>query len=59
MALVGPIYTYPSKKPKSQLDYIFVSKHIQITSVEIVGKSPEASDHLPLKATLRLKDHLF
>lgn len=59
MAVTGPICTYPSKRPKTQLDYIFVSKHIQITSVEIVRKAPDASDHLPLKATLRLKKHLF
>lgn len=59
LSLAGPIYTFPSKKPKTQLDYIFVNEHIQISSVEIVDKIPDASDHLPLKATLRLKNHLF
>jgi endonuclease/exonuclease/phosphatase family metal-dependent hydrolase len=53
------VCTYPSRKPKTQLDYIFVNEHIQICSVEVVEKIPEASDHLPLQATLRLNPHLF
>lgn len=50
----GSCYTFPSFRPKSQLDYIFVSQNIHITSVDVVKKIPVASDHLPLKATLIL-----
>lgn len=47
-------YTFPSFQPKSQLDYIFVSRHFHVSSVEVVQTFPAASDHLPLKATLIL-----
>lgn len=43
--------TYPSPKPRTRLDYIFVSKEIKILSTEIYDKIPIASDHLPLLAT--------
>lgn len=55
MAFAGPLPTYPSKKPKSQLDYIFVSDHLHLSSIEVVETNPLASDHLPLKATLVVK----
>jgi endonuclease/exonuclease/phosphatase family metal-dependent hydrolase len=50
----GVCYTFPSFRPKLQLDYIFVSHDIHISSVEVIKKIPAASDHLPLKATLLL-----
>ncbi|WP_018133287.1 endonuclease/exonuclease/phosphatase family protein [Effusibacillus pohliae] len=50
----GPCLTYPAKRPRSQLDYIFVSRHFQVLSVTVPGKHAGASDHLPLLATLRL-----
>lgn len=54
LAEVGPLYTYPSHKPGKQLDYIFVSENIHVSSIEVVEIHPLASDHLPLKATLVL-----
>lgn len=50
----SPCYTFPSSRPKVQLDYIFASRNLHITSVEVINKIPSASDHLPLKATLTL-----
>jgi endonuclease/exonuclease/phosphatase family metal-dependent hydrolase len=49
-----PCPTYPSLRPKSQLDYIFASKHFQIDSAEVVKHHPEASDHLPVAVTLSI-----
>lgn len=49
-----PCYTFPSIRPAIQLDYIFTSKHFQITTAEVFRKNAVASDHLPLKAVLIL-----
>lgn len=51
----APCKTFPSFRPKVQLDYIFVSEHFHIDSVEFIPKHRNASDHIPIKATLRLK----
>lgn len=50
----GMCYTFPSFRPRFQLDYIFVSRDICIASAEVIKKIPSSSDHLPLKATLQL-----
>ncbi|SEN29404.1 endonuclease/exonuclease/phosphatase family protein [Lihuaxuella thermophila] len=50
----GPYYTFPSFHPKSQLDYIFVSPDFQVSAVDVIKQKPEASDHLPLTASLSL-----
>lgn len=50
------IYTFPANQPRSQLDYIFVSKHFQIGSTSVYSHNPAISDHLPLIASLHLKD---
>lgn len=50
----GAYYTFPSSRPRLQLDYIFVSRDIHTVSVEVIKKTSVASDHLPLKATLLL-----
>lgn len=47
-------YTFPSSRPKSQLDYIFISEDLHVHSVEVVQNDPCASDHLPLQATLSI-----
>lgn len=52
LAGIGNGYTYPSLRPKLRLDYIFISPNIQVLETEVVTKLPQASDHLPLKATL-------
>ncbi|WP_374018041.1 endonuclease/exonuclease/phosphatase family protein [Paenibacillus thiaminolyticus] len=54
-----PCYTFPSIRPRLQLDYIFVSRHFHIASTEVITSLPVASDHLPLKATLCLTNRLF
>lgn len=48
----GPFHTFPSFRPRSQLDYIFASHHFRVSSAGIVQKKPSASDHLPLLAKL-------
>ncbi|WP_242281026.1 endonuclease/exonuclease/phosphatase family protein [Bacillus cereus group sp. BfR-BA-01347] len=45
-------YTYPSVRPRIRLDYIFVSRNLQVIEVEVATKMSKESDHLPLKATL-------
>ncbi|WP_163536427.1 endonuclease/exonuclease/phosphatase family protein [Gracilibacillus sp. YIM 98692] len=47
-------FTYPSKKPRKRLDYIFVSEDIKIIDVQVIDSFPLASDHLPLMATLAI-----
>lgn len=46
--------TFPSHRPRLRLDHIFVNRHLQIETAEVVKLCPEASDHLPLKAILHL-----
>ncbi len=48
------LYTFPSFRPKTQLDYIFVSNEFRILSVNTIDNCPIASDHLPLTALLEL-----
>ncbi|WP_047155243.1 endonuclease/exonuclease/phosphatase family protein [Aneurinibacillus tyrosinisolvens] len=48
----GTYCTFPSFRPKLQLDYIFVSPDIHVASVEVVEINSSASDHLLLKTTL-------
>ncbi|GAX90724.1 endonuclease/exonuclease/phosphatase family protein [Effusibacillus lacus] len=48
----GSLHTFPSSRPRTQLDYIFVSRGFHIESAEVIKTIPEASDHLPLTAEL-------
>jgi endonuclease/exonuclease/phosphatase family metal-dependent hydrolase len=52
----APCNTFPSTRPRIQLDYIFVSKHFLIRSVQFIPKHRFASDHIPIKATLKLQE---
>lgn len=54
----SPCRTFPSLRPKVQLDYIFVSEHFHIDSVQVINHSRKASDHMPIKAELRLTDRM-
>lgn len=54
----GTGYTYPSHRPRSRLDYIFVSQNLKVVEAKVVTKMPNASDHLPLTATLRYDSKL-
>ncbi|WP_202079944.1 endonuclease/exonuclease/phosphatase family protein [Caldalkalibacillus salinus] len=40
--------TFPSHEPRMRIDYIFVSKHVEVTHAEVINRRSEASDHLPL-----------
>lgn len=46
------VKTFPAKKPKKRLDYIFVSDNIKIDDVHVVNEI--ASDHLPLVAKITI-----
>ncbi|GIP31567.1 endonuclease/exonuclease/phosphatase family protein [Paenibacillus sp. J2TS4] len=54
-ACTTPCLTFPSFRPKVQLDYIFISDHLHVTSAEVVHLMPVASDHLPVQATIKFK----
>ncbi|NEY72575.1 endonuclease [Bacillus mesophilus] len=47
-------FTYPSKRPRVRLDYIFVSKGINVVDAKVLDTLPTASDHLPLVTTLSI-----
>lgn len=49
----GAGYTYPSLRPRTRLDYIFVSQSLKVVEAKVVTKMPKVSDHLPLTATLQ------
>lgn len=49
----GEGFTYPSLRPRTRLDYIFVSQNIKVIDAKVVTKMPIASDHLPLTARLQ------
>ncbi|MFC0271418.1 endonuclease/exonuclease/phosphatase family protein [Metabacillus herbersteinensis] len=49
---MGLGYTYPSLRPRMRLDYIFVSPELRVVEAEVILKSTNASDHLPLKTTI-------
>ena len=46
----NPLPTYPARGPRSRLDYIFVSKHFNVSQTRVVQSN--ASDHLPVVAEL-------
>ncbi|NDI33302.1 endonuclease/exonuclease/phosphatase family protein [Chengkuizengella sediminis] len=48
----GSGYTYPSIRPRSRLDYIFISPELKIIETEVKTSLAIASDHLPLTATI-------
>ncbi|MFC7439842.1 endonuclease/exonuclease/phosphatase family protein [Laceyella putida] len=52
----APLCTYPASKPRWQLDYLFVSRQWHVLKAEVSTPLPQASDHLPFTAKLRL-DH--
>lgn len=51
----GEGYTYPSLRPRTRLDYIYVSQNIKVVDAKVVTTMPIASDHLPLTANLLFK----
>lgn len=48
-----PLPTYPARRPRSRLDYIFISKHFDVTKTRVIESN--ASDHLPVVAELTRK----
>lgn len=51
-AVRGP--TFPAHKPHSQIDHVLVRDNVTVLSGEVLAKTP--SDHLPVRARLRVKD---
>ncbi|MCQ6274943.1 endonuclease/exonuclease/phosphatase family protein [Bacillus sp. V3B] len=51
----GAGYTYPSLRPRTRLDYIFVSQNLKVVDAKVIIKMPKVSDHLPLTANLFYK----
>jgi endonuclease/exonuclease/phosphatase family metal-dependent hydrolase len=49
----GP--TFPATDPTARIDYLFASAGLAVEAAG-VGKAPDASDHLPLVAELRIED---
>jgi len=52
MAGKGLGNTYPSRLPRARLDYIFLSSELNVEKAEVISKHTNASDHLPLLATI-------
>ncbi len=48
-----PSPTYPANKPRSRIDYVFVSTHFEVIEANIIRT--DVSDHLPVKAKVKLK----
>lgn len=46
--------TWPSHRPHSQLDHVFVSQDLAVMAAEVLPT--QGSDHLPIQAILRLRD---
>ncbi|MEV4623600.1 endonuclease/exonuclease/phosphatase family protein [Asanoa sp. NPDC049573] len=49
-AAARPLFTSPADAPREQIDHLLVSPEITVT--EVVAPRTEASDHLPVAATL-------
>ncbi|WP_408007688.1 endonuclease/exonuclease/phosphatase family protein [Pseudalkalibacillus sp. A8] len=50
----GSGYTFPSRRPRMKLDYIFMNDFFEVLEAKVVETNSKASDHLPLSTTLRL-----
>ena len=53
LAGIDPGYTVPSEAPKYRIDYIWLSP--DLTAEEVVIPASEASDHMPVVATVLLR----
>lgn len=48
--------TFPSDRPEETLDYIFYTPdRIELLDTQVIQQAAQASDHLPLKMTFRLR----
>jgi endonuclease/exonuclease/phosphatase family metal-dependent hydrolase len=47
--------TWPAHRPHSQLDHILVTPELAVIASEVLA--PAGSDHLPIRATLELRQH--
>ncbi|HEV8564279.1 MAG TPA: endonuclease/exonuclease/phosphatase family protein [Actinomycetota bacterium] len=47
--------TFPASDPTARIDYVFASTGLVVEAAS-VGKAPDASDHLPVIAELRIED---
>jgi len=52
--------TYSSKNPTNRIDYIFFNKNfIEYISGKILSEFGDASDHLPVQMTFKLRSHKY
>ncbi|MGP4078802.1 endonuclease/exonuclease/phosphatase family protein [Pseudalkalibacillus sp. R45] len=49
-------HTYPSKRPRMKLDYIFTNGFFEVIDAKVIKENKKASDHLPLFTTLKFND---
>lgn len=49
-----PLYSFPSDNPQRKIDYLFVSKDVEVISADI--PAIVASDHRPHTATVKISD---
>ncbi|MDE5414838.1 endonuclease/exonuclease/phosphatase family protein [Alkalihalobacterium chitinilyticum] len=49
--------TFPSRRPKVQLDYIFVNDKFEVIYSDVITTYKEASDHLPITSLIKLNNN--
>jgi endonuclease/exonuclease/phosphatase family metal-dependent hydrolase len=55
--VASEIFTFPSNNPDRRLDHIFLfGKGLSFINFRIVKEAAEASDHLPVMATIKIED---
>lgn len=55
VAGAGDGFTYPNDGPDRRIDYVMVSRDVLVRDARVVDHTPEASDHLPVVADVRLR----
>ncbi|WP_216830546.1 endonuclease/exonuclease/phosphatase family protein [Alkalihalobacterium elongatum] len=54
--IIKELCTFPSRKPKFQLDYIFVNDKLDVIYSDVITTYKEASDHLPITSLVKIKN---
>lgn len=54
--LEGETFTFPSNAPNRQIDYIFLSKELNLHKAKVLKEAGTISDHLPVYAELELRN---
>ncbi|MFV8828171.1 endonuclease/exonuclease/phosphatase family protein [Alkalihalobacterium sp. APHAB7] len=50
--------TFPSRRPKIQLDYIFVNDKFEVIYSDVITTYKEASDHLPITSLVKIRNNI-